>query len=71
MAHLDRMIESARRAMVNVLGLSSTDRVLVVQDPQCQKCSEAFFEAARAEGCSTTAYVLPSHGRPLNAVGIA
>jgi len=65
MAHLDRMIESARRAMVEVLELKPGDRVLVVQDPLCQKCSEAFFEAARAEGCDTTAYVLPHQGRPL------
>jgi leucyl aminopeptidase (aminopeptidase T) len=68
MADLERMIHSARRAMVNVLELRSTDRVLVVQDPECQKCSEAFFEAARAEGCTTTAYVLPDHGRPLKAM---
>jgi leucyl aminopeptidase (aminopeptidase T) len=68
MADLDRMIESARRAMVNVLELKPTDRVLVVQDPQCQKCSQAFFEAARAEGCTTTAYVLPHQGRPLKAM---
>lgn len=68
MTHLDRMIESARRAMVSVLELKSVDRVLVVQDPQCQKCSEAFYEAARAEGCNTTAYVLPHEGRPLKAM---
>lgn len=65
MADLDRMTEAARRAMVSVLELKPTDRVLVVQDPQCEKCSEAFFEAALAEGCSTAAYVLPSSGRPL------
>ncbi len=65
MADLERMIKSARRAMVNVLELDPDDRVLVVQDPRCEKCSRAFFEAARAEGCETTAYVLPEEGRPL------
>ena len=55
MANLDRMIESARRALVEVLQLRPTDRVLVVQDPQCQKCSDAFYQAALAEGCATTA----------------
>ena len=65
MADLERMIYSARRAMVEVLELKPSDRVLVVQDPKCEKCSEAFFEAARAEGCDTTAYVLPNYGRPL------
>lgn len=65
MANLDRMIGAARRAMVNVLELTSGDRVLVVQDPQCEKCSRAFYEAAKAEGCITTAYVLPNQGRPL------
>ena len=68
MADLERMIESARRAMVEVLELKPSDRVLVVRDPQCQKCSEAFFEAARVHGCDTTAYVLPNHGRPLKAM---
>ena len=65
MADLERMIESARRAMVNVLELKPEDRVLVVQDPECEKCSRAFFEAARAEGCDTAAYELPAEGRPL------
>lgn len=65
MANLERMIESARRAMVAVLELRPTDRVLVVQDPQCRKCSDAFYRAALAEGCVTTAYELPVHGRPL------
>ena len=65
MADMDRMIESARRAMVAVLELQPTDRVLVVQDPQCRKCSDAFYRAALAEGCVTTAYDLPAHGRPL------
>jgi hypothetical protein len=37
MADLERMIDSARRAMVEVLELNPSDRVLVVQDPQCQK----------------------------------
>lgn len=68
MADLERMIESARRAMVSVLELKPDDRVLVVQDPQCEKCSRAFFEAARAEGCATAAYLLPSEGRPLKAM---
>ena len=65
MADFQRMIASAHRAMVKVLELEPTDRVLVVQDPQCRKCSEAFFEAARAHGCATTAYLLPEEGRPL------
>jgi aminopeptidase len=65
MADLDRMIEAARRAMVNVLELTPDDRVLVVQDPQCEKCSRAFFDAAQAEGSTATAYVLPEQGRPL------
>jgi len=68
MADLKRMIESARRAMVNVLELKPSDRVLVVQDPQCEKCSEAFFKAACAEGCRTTTYTLPHQGRPLKAM---
>lgn len=65
MADLERMTESARRAMVDVLELKPDDRVLVVQDPLCWKCSQAFFDAARAEGCATTSYLLPEHGRPL------
>ncbi len=70
MADLERMIHSARRAMVEVLELKPTDCVLVVQDPKCEKCSQAFFDAARAEGCTTTAYVLPDQGRPLKAMPV-
>lgn len=65
MADFKRMVESARRAMVKVLELEPTDRVLVVKDPECLRCSEAFYEAARAHGCTTTAYLLPEAGRPL------
>ncbi len=68
MADFDRMVSSAQRAMVNVLQLRSEDRVLVIQDPLCMKCGEAFAEGARAEGCATTAYVLPADGRPLKAM---
>jgi aminopeptidase len=68
MADLKLMIDAARRAMVNVLELKPTDRVLVVQDPECWKCSQAFLAAAEAEGCTTTAYVLPEEGRPLQAM---
>jgi hypothetical protein len=59
------MVESARRAMVNVLELEPSDRVLVVKDPECLRCSEAFYEAAREHGCATSAYLLPEAGRPL------
>ena len=68
MADLQRMIDAARRAMVNVLELKAGDRVLVVQDPECWKCSRAFLAAAEAEGCATTAYVLPEEDRPLKAM---
>jgi aminopeptidase len=68
MADMNRMIASAQRALVRVLELEPTDRVLVVQDPECQRCSEAFFEAARTYGCDTKAYVLPAQGRPLKAM---
>jgi aminopeptidase len=65
MADFQRMVESARRAMVNVLELEPSDRVLVVQDPGCRRCSEAFYEAARSHGCATSVYLLPEAGRPL------
>ena len=68
MAEMERMIEAARRAMVEVLELKAKDRVLVVQDPRCERCSRAFFEAARSAGCTTTAYLLPEGGRPLKAM---
>ena len=65
MADFQRMVESARRAMLNVLDLQPSDRVLVVQDPLCLRCSAAFFEAARAHGCQATTFLLPGEGRPL------
>lgn len=65
MADFNRMVSAARRALVKVLELDSQDRVLVVQDPLCLKCGEAFADAARAEGCATTTYLLPADGRPL------
>lgn len=68
MAELSNMVQAARRAMVKVLQLTADDKVLVVQDPRCLKCAQAFSDAAQAEGCQTTAYVLPEHGRPLQAL---
>jgi hypothetical protein len=65
MADRDRMIAAARRALLSVLGLEASDRVLVVLDPPHASCGEAFVEAARAEGCVVTEYWLPEHGRPL------
>jgi hypothetical protein len=65
MANLQRMIDSAQRAMVEVLGLKPSDRVLVIQDPLCRRCSEAFYLAARSNGCTTTTFPLPDEGRPL------
>lgn len=68
MAHLDRMIESARRALVHVLELTASDRVLIVGDVQCQKCAKAFLEAVRSLGCATTTFDLPEPERPLKAM---
>lgn len=50
MADFNNMVQAARRAMVHVLRLTANDKVLVVQDPQCMKCFQACFDAARVEG---------------------
>jgi leucyl aminopeptidase (aminopeptidase T) len=54
--------------MVEVLRLKPNDRVLVILDPECLKCGQAFFEAARAAGCRTESFTLPETGRPLHAM---
>jgi len=54
--------------MISVLGLEPSDRVLVVQDPLCRLCSDAFAEASRQHGCDTATYVLPDRDRPLKAM---
>jgi leucyl aminopeptidase (aminopeptidase T) len=62
------MIEAARRAMIHVLKLSPSDRVLVVTDAATQAAGEAFRAAAAGEGCATTLWPLPEQERPLSAV---
>lgn len=62
------MIAAARRAMTAVLGLAAADEVLVVIDPLCGGCGEAFAAAARAVGCHVRTFGLPRDGRPLGAL---
>jgi leucyl aminopeptidase (aminopeptidase T) len=68
MPNLKRMIESARRALENVLELSVKDRVLVLGDPLCGQCPDAFAQAAAAIGCHVDTIWLPAEGRPLQAL---
>ncbi len=62
------MIQAARRAMAAALGLTAADEVLVIRDPLCGSCGEAFAAAAREVGCRVRTFGLPYEGRPLRAL---
>jgi aminopeptidase len=62
------MIAAARRAMTAALDLTAADEVLVIRDPLCGSCGEAFAAAAREEGCRVRTFGLPAEGRPLVAM---
>jgi leucyl aminopeptidase (aminopeptidase T) len=62
------MIHAARRAMVAALDLTADDEVLVIRDPLCGSCGEAFAAAAREVGCRVRTFGLPADGRPLTAM---
>jgi len=62
------MIQAARRAMVAALELTAADDVLVIRDPLCGSCGEAFAAAAREVGCRVRTFGLPREGRPLRAL---
>lgn len=62
------MIHAARRAMEAALALTAADDVLVIRDPLCGSCGEAFAAAAREVGCRVRTFGLPTEGRPLTAM---
>jgi leucyl aminopeptidase (aminopeptidase T) len=62
------MIDTARRALIHVLGLEREDRVLVVTDEVTRTIGEAFRAAAYGQGCATSLYLLPEERRPLTEV---
>jgi len=62
------MTDAALRAMVQVLGLTPDDRVLVVTDDLTLEAGEAFRAAAAGLGCATTLWRLPERERPLRSV---
>jgi len=62
------MITSARSALEHVLELSARDRVLVLGDPLCGQCPEAFAQAATMIGCDVESIWLPAEGRPLQSL---
>jgi leucyl aminopeptidase (aminopeptidase T) len=65
MSDLEKMIASARNAMIHVLDLEPKDKVLVVTDQRTGKIGRAFQEAAAEHGCGVDSYVLPEEKRPL------
>ncbi|MFW9900543.1 MAG: aminopeptidase [Candidatus Thorarchaeota archaeon] len=65
MVNFDEMITSAQQAMIHVLNLNTTDKVLVVSDEDTKDVGEAFQNAALDYGCSVDSYFLNEKDRPL------
>ncbi len=61
----ETMVQAAQAGMTHVLGLRTTDTVLVVTDHTTADCGKAFALAAENLGCQTTLYQLPDDQRPL------
>jgi leucyl aminopeptidase (aminopeptidase T) len=68
MDRMQTMTAAALDAMIHVLDLEPSDRVLVVTDPETAACGEAFALAAADHGCPVSRYHLPAEGRPLQAM---
>lgn len=66
----ETMTSAALQAMIHVLDLDPSDRVLVVTDRQTLSCGKAFTRAAERYGCPVETYVLPQAKRPLTAVPV-
>ncbi|PIV82102.1 hypothetical protein COW53_00745 [bacterium CG17_big_fil_post_rev_8_21_14_2_50_64_8] len=68
MNRIETMTSAALQAMIHVLELDPSDRVLVVTDEETLSCGEAFARAAERHGCPVETYVLPQAERPLKAI---
>ncbi len=65
MSEFQKMITSAKNAMIHVLNLKNEDNVLVVTDEFTRNIGEAFYDAAKGYGCTARLYLLPEKDRPL------
>ncbi len=65
MNRMDTMSTAALDAMIHVLDLEPSDRILVVTDQVTSTCGRAFATGARNHGCDVTTYNLPEYNRPL------
>lgn len=68
MDRMQAMTAAALDAMIHVLDLAATDRVLVVTDDETATCGQAFARAAEKHGCEVRQYLLPAEDRPLTAM---
>ncbi|MEN8007351.1 MAG: aminopeptidase [Candidatus Krumholzibacteriota bacterium] len=65
MNRMDTMSTAALEAMIHVLDLEPSDRVLIVTDSATASCGQAFAVGAKNHGCPVTVYNLPEYNRPL------
>ncbi|MFX1522274.1 MAG: aminopeptidase [Promethearchaeota archaeon] len=65
MKEFQKMISSAKNAMIHVLKMKKNDVVLVVTDEASRNVGDAFYHAALKYGCTAQIYVLDEKYRPL------
>jgi leucyl aminopeptidase (aminopeptidase T) len=65
MNKMQKMINSAQKALFHVMNLTRGDVVLVITDEDTKSVGEAFYKAAIENNCSAQLYLLPEQLRPL------
>ena len=64
----DEMFTAAHRSLTQILQISASDKILVLYDVDSQNIANAFFEAARSEGCETFSWLIKERDRPLREI---
>ncbi|MFX1391587.1 MAG: aminopeptidase [Promethearchaeota archaeon] len=68
MDEVQKMISSAKNAMIHVMNLINEDQVLVITDNTTQDVGEAFYNAAIEFGCSAQTHFLSEKMRPMTEI---
>ncbi len=68
MNNMQKMINSAQKAMIFVMNLTKDDAVLVITDEITNIVGESFYRAAIDYGCKAHLYSLPEKERPLTKI---
>ncbi len=64
----DLMTAAALNAMNSIMGLNSSDNILILTDVHCKNISNAFKQAGFSKGCKVDVYRIDEKSRPLQEI---